>query len=116
MTEPTPRRRKHLMVPGEPRPAPSRTMSITTVQRWVLSSLAFLTIEHLAAGIVVAAIVTDPSRTSDRIGLLIVAAGFGTVAVAVAACLLIHQRRPLSGWLLAGLLPSLVGAYLCFAT
>lgn len=89
-------------------------MSITTVQRWVLSSLAFLTIEHLAAGIVVAAIVTDPSRTGDRIGLLIVAAGFGTVAVA--ACLLIHQRRPLSAWLLAGLLPSLVGAYLCFAT
>lgn len=114
MAEATLKRRKHLMVPGEPRPAPRRTMSVTTVQRWVLSSLAFLTIEHLAAGIVVAAVVTDPSRPGARIGLLVVAAGFGTVAVA--ACLLIHQRRPLSVWLLAGLLPTLVGAYLCYGT
>jgi hypothetical protein len=114
MTEETPRRRKHLMVPGEPRPAASQGMSITTVQRWVMSSLAFLTIEHLSAGIVVAAVFTDPSRPGTRIGLLVVAAGFGTVAVV--ASLLIHQRHPLSWWLLLGLLPSMVGAYVCFAT
>lgn len=113
MSEPRTRPRKHLMVPGQPRPASRRTTSITTVQRWVLSSLAFVTIEHLAAGIVLAAVVADPSRPGSRIGLLIVAAGFGTVAVV--AVLLIHQRRPLSPWLLAGLLPTAVGAYLCFA-
>lgn len=114
MTELTPTRRKHVMVPGEPRPVPNRTTSITTVQRWVLSSLTFVTIEHMAAEVVLAAVVADPSRPGTRIGLLAVAAGFGTVAVV--ACLLIHQRRPLSIWLLAGLLPSLVGAYLYFAT
>lgn len=113
MTDPNLRRRKHLMVPGEPRPIPRGATSITTVQRWVMSSLAFLTIEHLAAGIALAAVLSDPARPGARIGLLIVAAGFGIVAVV--AGLLIHQRNPLSPWLLAGLLPSLVGAYFCLA-
>lgn len=101
------------MVPGEPRPASGQGMSITTVQRWVMSSLALLTIEHLAGGIVVAAVFTEPSRPGARIGLLCIAAAFGTLGVV--ACLLIHQRHPLSWWLPLGLLPSLVGGYLCFA-
>jgi len=56
----------------------------------------------------VAAVVADPSRTAARIGLPIVAAGFGTVAVV--SVLPNHQQRPLSVWLLVGLLPSAVGA------
>lgn len=112
MSDPNGRRRKHLMVPGEPRPVPRRTTSITTVQRWVLSTLAFVIIELMAGGVALTAVVSDASRPGPRIGLLIVAGGFGTVAVV--ACLLIHQRSPLSPWLLAGLLPSLVGAYFCF--
>jgi len=35
--------------------------------------------------------------------------------VAVVVVLLIHQRRPLSVWLLASLLPALVGAYFSLA-
>jgi hypothetical protein len=76
--------------------------------------LAFVTIARLADGIVVAAVVADPSRPKARIGLLFVAVGFGTVALVVV--LLIHQRRPVSVWLLASLLPALVGAYFCLAT
>lgn len=112
MSDANAKRRKHLMVPGEIRPMARGGTSITTVQRWVMSSLAFVTIEHMAAGVALAAVVSDPSRPGARIGLLIVAAGFGTLAVVT--CLLIHQRNPVSPWLVAGWLPSLVGAYLCF--
>lgn len=113
MAQPPERRARHLMVPGQPRPAARRrSMSITAVQRWVLSSLAFITIEHLAGALVLAAYFTDPSRPGNRIGLLAVASGFGTVAVG--AALLIHQRSPLSPWLLLGVIPGLVGAIACF--
>jgi len=114
MTSPPIKRRKHLMVPGQPRPTPGNAMSITTVQGWVLPSLAFLTIEHLAAGIVIAAAFTPPAETGSRIGHLVVASGCGTLAVA--AVLLIHQRSILAPWLLLGLLPDMVGAWLCFGT
>jgi hypothetical protein len=109
---PAQRPRKHLMVPGQPRPAPHRSTNITTIQRWVLSSLAFVTIEHMAAGVVVAAVFTDPAEPGTRIGLLAVAGGFATVAVS--AALLIHQKRLVSPWLLLALLPPVVGAYFCF--
>lgn len=111
---PEQRPRKHLMVPGQPRPVPHRQTSITTVQRWVLSSLAFFTIEHMAGGVVLAAVFTDPSKPGTRIGLLVVAGGFATVAVS--APLVIHQKRLPSLWLLLALVPPLVGAYFCFWT
>jgi hypothetical protein len=98
--------RKHLMTPGQPRP-PQRQTNITTVQRWVASSLTAVTILHMSGGIVVAAYVSD--RRSSQIGLLVIAAAFGVLAFV--AALLIHRRSPLSWWLLPGLLPALVGAY-----
>jgi hypothetical protein len=102
------------MVPGQPRPAPYRSTSITTVQRWVLSSLAFATIEHMAAGVVIAAVFTDATKPGTRIGLLAVAGGFATVAVS--AALLIHQKRLLSPWLMLAAVPPLAGAHFCFWT
>jgi hypothetical protein len=99
--------RKHLMTPGQPRPQQRQT-NITTVQRWVMSSLTAITILHLSGGIVVAAYVSD--RRSSQIGLLVIAAAFGMLAFV--AALLIHRRSPLSWWLLPGLLPALVGAYI----
>lgn len=105
---------RHLMVPGQPRPprAATGTMSITTVQRWIMSSLALVTVEHLAAGIVIAAVFTDPSEPGNRIGLLVVA----TVLAAggLVAFRLIHQKAPLSPWLALALLPAAIGAWLCF--
>jgi hypothetical protein len=102
-----PQVRKHLMTPGQPRPQQRQT-NITTVQRWVMSSLTAITILHMSGGIVVAAYVSD--RRSSQIGLLVIAAAFGMLAFA--AALLIHRRSPLSWWLLPGLLPALVGAFI----
>jgi hypothetical protein len=105
----TPRPRKHLMVPGQPMPRQD-AMSLTTVQRWVMSTLAVTTILHLAAGLVVAAMHVD--TLDAQVGLLVIAAAFGAISVAVG--LMIHQRRPLSPWLLLGALPAAVGAFLVF--
>lgn len=102
-----PQVRKHLMTPGQPRPQQRQT-NVTTVQRWVMSSLTALTILHLSGGIVVAAYFSD--RRSSQIGLLVIAAAFGMLAFV--AALLIHRRSPLSWWLLPGLVPALVGAYI----
>jgi hypothetical protein len=102
--------RKHLMTPGHPRAPQRRSMSLTSVQRWVLSSLAATTILHLAAGIVVAACFAV--RIDAQVGLLVISAAFGVLAFE--AALLIHHHRPVSWWLLPGLLPALVGAFLIF--
>lgn len=77
-----------------------------------MSTLAVITIEHLAAGLVVAALFIDESRLDSRIGLLVIAGLFGVVAVVSAR--VIHQKRPLSPWLLLGFAPTVVGAYLAF--
>jgi hypothetical protein len=102
--------RKHLMTPGQPRPQQRASMSITSVQRWVMSSLVTVTILHLAAGFVVAAYMAE--RLEGRIGLLVISGAFGVIAFV--AALLIHQHRLLSFWLLPGLLPALVGVWWVF--
>jgi hypothetical protein len=106
----SPRVRKHLMTPGSPRPQNREPMSLNRVQRWVLSTLAATTILHLSVGLMVAAAFAD--RLDARVGLLVIGSVFGVIAVA--AALVIHQKRPVSGWLLLGLLPGLVGAWLIF--
>lgn len=109
---PPPRRARHLMVPGEPRPRSSGSMSITTVQRWIMSSLMVVTVEHLAAAIVLAAVFTDPARPGNRIGLLVVATFLATGGLV--AFRLIHDKPPVSPWLALALLPATVGAWWCF--
>lgn len=85
-------------------------MSLSQVQKWVMSTLAVSTILHLAAGLVLAAMYVD--TLDAQIGLLVIAGAFGVIAVAVG--LMIHQRTPLSPWLALGVLPTLIGAYLVF--
>lgn len=104
------RPRKHLMTPGQPRLQRRDPMSIGTVQRWVMSILAATTIMHLAIGLTIAGVVSD--RPDSRIGLLVIGALCGIGAMV--AALLIHGRRPLSPWLLLGLVPAAVGAYVAF--
>jgi hypothetical protein len=116
MSDPQPRRPRHLLDPDNPRPqrpAQQQGMSITQVQKWVMSVLAFVTIEHLAGGIAVVAILTDPRHVGDRVVLNVLAAVTGVLAVALARA--IHAKPVLSPWLLVGLLPGLVGAWLSFA-
>ena len=109
----TPRRARHLMDPNAPRrPAPATGMSMTQVQKWVMSVLAATTVLHLSAGLAIAAIYTDADRTDARIGLNVIAAAFGVIAVLVARG--IHGARLLTPWLLLGLVPGLVGLWLTF--
>lgn len=110
---PPPERRKHLMVAGAPRRHTRYSTNVSTVQKWVLSSLAVVTLGHLAAGLVVAAMFSPQNRLDARIGLLVIAGAFGVIAVA--AALAIHTKSLLSPWLVLGFLPTLVGVYAVFA-
>jgi hypothetical protein len=108
----SPRRRKHLIDPSNPPPPQRYSTALSTVQTWVLSTLAVITILHMSVGLVVAALYADPGATDTRIGLLVIAGLFGVVSIA--AGLAIHRRRILSWWLLLGWIPALIGAYIAF--
>ena len=73
------------------------------MQHRVPSPLAFVTIEHLVAGVVPAAVFTDSSDPGPRLGLLVVADGFATVAMT--AVLLIPVKPIASPWLLLAAIP-----------
>jgi hypothetical protein len=87
-------------------------MSITQVQRWVLSALAVTTILHLSAGLILAAVFLDESRVDGRIGLNVIAGLIGVGAVAAARG--IHHKPIPSPWLALGLVPTAVGLLLTF--
>ena len=110
------RRPRHLLDPhdlhGSHQRSQSSKESLTRVQRWVMSVLAVTTILHFAGGTALVAIFSDDTRLDARIGLNLIAAVIGVMAVATG--LLIHGRKPLSGWLLLGLVPGLVGAWFTF--
>ena len=113
MSEPQtpPKPRKHLMVPGQPRPVARRQgMSLSSVQRWVMSTLAASTVLHLAGGLVLAARYVDP--TSSKVGLLVISAATGLLGMAGA--LLIHRARLTHPLLVIGLLPAALGAWWIF--
>ena len=102
-------RRRHLMDPANPQPAQGAGMSMGSVQRWVMSALAVTTIGHFAAGLVLAAIFMDHADQVARVGLVVIAGVVGVLGVA--AGFLIHQKSPLTPWLVLGLLPLVVGLY-----
>jgi len=99
------------MDPNNPPPPQRYTTSLSTVQTWVLSTLAVITILHMSAGIVVAAFFVKDGLSS-QIGLLVIGGFFGVVAVV--AGLAIHRKSLLSWWLLLGWTPALAGAYFMF--
>lgn len=113
--EPPVRRSRHLLDPDDlhrsHRSSQSSQESLTRVQRWVMSVLAVTTILHLAAGLVLAAYFMDSSRTGARVGLNVIASVIGVLAVAVAR--LVHRRSPVSPWLVVGVVPGIVGLWLC---
>ena len=89
---------------------PSTGMSITQVQQWVLSVLAFTVIEHFAAGLAVAAVFAD--EQDARVGLNVLAGVTGVMAVLAFRTL--RGKTILSAWLLLGPLPGVIGAYFTF--
>ncbi len=108
------KRRRHLLDLDAPRRVVSdpaaEERSLSRVQRWVMSTLAVITILHLAGGLILAAMFLEDATRSSQIGLNVIAGAFGVLAVVV--CLAIHGRRILSPWLLLGLVPTLVGLWL----
>jgi hypothetical protein len=114
VTEQQPRRPRHLMDPAAPRRTvhdhEQEQRSLTRVQRWVMSALAVTTIFHLQIGLIVAAMFLDDPRPGAEVGLCVIAGAFGVLAIALA--FLIHGRRPLTPWLLVGLVPAAVGIWL----
>lgn len=110
----TDKRRRHLLDLDAPRRVVSdpgaEERSLGRVQRWVMSTLAVITILHLSAGLIVAAMYLEDATRASQIGLNVIAGAFGVVAVVVG--LAIHGRRLLSPWLLLGLLPTVVGLWL----
>jgi len=110
-----PRKRpRHLIDPselGRPRDLAAEKRSLTRVQQWVMSVLAVTTILHMSAGLVLAArFLPDERGVGAQIGLDVIAAIFGVLAVA--AGLAIHRRRVLSPWLALGVLPGVIGVWL----
>ncbi len=104
---------KHLIDPNAPRPVVSRSSeerSLTNVQRWVASSLAVTTILHLSVGLILAAMYLPDPTLSAQIGLNVIAAAFGVIAIG--AGLFIHGHKLASPWLLLGILPGVIGVWL----
>ena len=85
-------------------------MSITGVQQWVLSVLAFTVIEHFAAGLAIAGVFAEDQDA--RVGLNVLAGITGVVAVGAFRAL--RGKSILSAWLLLGPLPGVIGAWLTF--
>lgn len=107
-----PRRARHLMDPNAPRRVrdPHAEARLARVQQWVLSSLAVTTILHMSVGLIVGAMFLDEQDLTGRVGLSVIAGGFGVMSVAVG--LAIHRRSMRSPWLLLGALPLLAGLWL----
>lgn len=110
LREAPPRRAKHLLDLDNPRPRRPDPMDVTQVQRWVMTVLCLTTGLHFSGGVVVAAMFA-PEREAQT-GLVVMAGVVATLSIAGARA--IHRRPPVSLWLLAGVLPSLVGAWLVF--
>ena len=109
---PRPRSQRHLLDLDNPQPRRADPMSLSTVQMWVLSTLAVTTILHMSAGLVLAAMYVGDCRPDAQVGLLVIAGLFGVMSVAAARA--IHRKKLLSTWLVLGWVPTLVGAWLVF--
>lgn len=83
--------------------------ALSTVQKWVLSTLAVSTIMHMAGALILFGISISDEHQASRYGLMVIAALFGIIAVAAGR--LIHRVTPLTPWLLLGTLPAIFGAW-----
>ena len=118
LLEPTRKVPKHLIDPANPRPRQSREerqadlARLGRVKQWVTSVLAVTTMFHLSVGLVIAAMVVDEDRVDARIGLNVIA---GILMLAgIVGARVIHEKKPLSLWLTAGLIIPAIGLYLTF--
>jgi len=85
-------------------------MSTMQVQKWVVTVLVVVVVGHLAEALVIFALMASEDHPASRLGLLVIAGVVGLLAAGGVRA--IHGRRLPSSWLLLGLLPAAVGAYL----
>lgn len=108
ITSQPPRRARHLMDPANPQ-RPVNDHRLTVVQQWTMSVLAVTTILHMSIGLVVATMLMDEQYLAPRIGLNIIAAAFGVLALVSGFA--IHKHKILNWWLVLGVLPSIFGIW-----
>lgn len=117
MTTPQHPRRRGLLDPDDLRGSHIRSQGrvedLNHVREWVLSILLVSTFLHFAAGFALVPVVREDISTTGQLVLLLIAACIG--ALAIAGGRLIHQRSVWSPWLLAGVVPAVVGAWFTFA-
>ncbi len=99
------------MDPTAPRKAPDpRDLErLQRVQRRIVSALVITTILHLSVGFVIAADHVHDDRLDAKVALNLIASAF--MVGGIAGTLVLNGRRPLSPWLLLGLLPGAVGIW-----
>lgn len=107
--------------PEQPRPTERRMarrrrtprpMNIETVQRWVVSAVVFHVGTVPAVTLAVYSIGVAATDFGRGVGLWFMS---GVIGVLTAAGILaIHRRKPLSPWLLLGILPAVVTAFYIF--
>jgi hypothetical protein len=92
------------MDPNAPRPVhdPQAEIHLRNVQRWIMSSLAVVTILHMSGGLIAAAIFLPHPTLAAEIGLNLIAGAFA--AVAIGSWRAIHGRSLASWWLPAAFL------------
>lgn len=104
------RRRKHLIDFDNPPPRTSvaeRDAGLSKVQQRVMSALLLTTVLHFIGGLVIFAHSID-GHLDAKVGLLVICVFLGLGGMV--AALAIHERSPLSWWLLAGPVPAIIGA------
>ncbi|MCZ4498094.1 MAG: hypothetical protein JWQ74_647 [Marmoricola sp.] len=118
LQEPTRKVPKHLIDPANPPQRQSREdrerdlAKLTRVKQWVTSVLAVTTMFHLSVGLVIAAMVVDDDRVDARIGLNVIS---GILLIAgIVGARVIHEKKPVSIWLAAGLVVPAIGLFLTF--
>jgi hypothetical protein len=80
-------------------------MKVERVQKWVMSALMMTTAVIFATGLSLLAGHSD--QPGAKPGLLIIAAVVGVAATAAAR--FIHDKSPVSPWLLLGVVPAVLG-------
>ena len=112
------RRAKHLIDPSNPKPRPTgeerrlEQARLNRVREWVTSALAVTTVFHLSVGLSIAAIFMSDDKVAARIGLNVI--GAILLVAGIAGARAIHHKRPISTWLLLGVVPATVGLFLTF--
>ncbi|MGI8434274.1 MAG: hypothetical protein ACR2LE_05995 [Nocardioidaceae bacterium] len=89
-------------------------MEITKVQRWVMSALTLTVAYVWSGGMVLGARYTlDQTRSGAQVAILLLAAVVSVAAVV--GVRIINELRWLTPWLLVGLVPSAMGAWVLAA-